>query len=104
MQAQELDRYVSLEVRIPNGDGFKWQRLAKVWAKKIPGPGREFYNGDQVLSDELSRFVTHKRTDMKPTMRLIDNGRIYNISAITDDDRWGRDFIVIHGTAGSNEG
>lgn len=72
---------------VPDGGGgytISWNVIDTVWAVMAPIAGEE-----RLLADALSGRVTHRitvrhRRDLKPSMRLRQDDRIFEIRAVLD--------------------
>jgi SPP1 family predicted phage head-tail adaptor len=87
---------VTIQELVRADDGYggtveTWQNIATVWAAIEPLRGNERYTAQQVQT-ELSHKVTIRyRSEVKPQMRLVYKGRIFEIEAAIDVEerhRW----------------
>lgn len=89
MQPGELDQriLIQFEVRTPDnygGAALAWKALAKVWAKVRPVSGRERLAGGTIAAPALYRFTIRRRADVTEGMRIMWNGKPFNIRFIGD--------------------
>ena len=69
-----------------------WENVATVWASLEAMSGREFFASQQAQSE-----VTHRiryRPDVTADMRVIHNGKVFNIVAPLPDNR-GRELVLM---------
>lgn len=71
-------------------------------AEALMGPGREFNESGARQADTDARFTVRYFTGLTQAMRVLWDGRIYDIKTFTTD-RVGR-FYFIEGTEGVNDG
>jgi len=63
-----------------------WSEVAALWAAKEPLSGREFFDAQQVFSENVTRFRIRYREGVDTTMRIAHGGRLYNIKSILDPE------------------
>ncbi|MGF7429587.1 phage head closure protein [Thermoanaerobacterium thermosaccharolyticum] len=64
-----------------------WQDIANVWAKIEDISGREYFAAKQVLTNEITTKITIRwRNDIEPSMRIVAEGRIFDIQTDIDPD------------------
>lgn len=86
--AGKLNQRVSIQqktiTRNPaNGEeGVAWSLVATVWAEAIPVRGNAFFAANQQQHTVDVRFRIRERADLAIDMRLVWNGRHYDITAI----------------------
>jgi len=73
-------------------------------AEALTGPGREFMQSGAIQADTDARFTVRWFSGLSQNMRIVWDGRIYNIKTFTTD-RTGRKFYNIEcSDEGVNEG
>lgn len=73
-------------------------------AAKMPLSAREFEAAAAIQAQTSTRFVVRWLPGIVPKMRLICEGRIYNINGAMEDQDTGRDYITLSCTEGVNDG
>lgn len=96
-----------LQVLVDSNDGSQsemWVILAtKVPASIHPLSGKEFLAASAVQSTVNTRITIRYRDDLKPSMRVIHEGILYNIKAIIPDPTL-RHHITLLCESGANDG
>lgn len=64
----------------------EWQDVATVWAAVEPLRGREYWAAAQVQSEVTTRIRIRYRSGVRPDMRVLYDGRLYNINAVIDPE------------------
>lgn len=62
----------------------KWDDFATVWANIRPLRGREYFEAAAVNAETTVKMLIRYRPGITPDMRVVYNGRIYNIQAVID--------------------
>jgi len=96
MRAGELRHRLTIESpqRLSDGAGgatVTWAPVASVWAHINPVSAREFTSAEQRAEKVTHTITLRFRNDIDATMRLIGEGRIFNIEAIINEaerDQW----------------
>ena len=81
-----------------------WIDVCKLWAEIVPLSAREFIAAQSMQSDISARIVIRYRADIDATMRLLHDGKIYNIKGVLTDPVSGREYITLPCSEGINEG
>ncbi len=63
-----------------------WQDVATVWAAVEPLRGREYFAAAQVQAEVTTRIRIRYRRGIRPDMRVLYDGRLYNINAVIDPE------------------
>lgn len=61
-----------------------WCDVARVWASVEPISGREYWASAQVQSEVTHRIRIRYRPGIKPTMRVLYQGREFEIESVID--------------------
>jgi SPP1 family predicted phage head-tail adaptor len=81
-----------------------WIDVATVWAAVEPLSAREFIQSGQTQAAIAARITMRYREGLRPTMRLIHRGEIFNIAGLLPDKVSGLEYITIPVSAGVNDG
>lgn len=113
MRASDLRHRVSVQQRATTRDSFggqstAWAEVAQVWAHIQPLNGRELVAAAAVQSDTTHAItVRYNPAFAKPEdadkLRIVWNGRIFNISASINEDERNR-MVTLSATEGLNDG
>ena len=71
-----------------------WEDVAIVWASLEAMSGREFFASQQAQSEVTQRIRIRYRPDVTADMRVIHNGKVFNIVAPLPDNR-GRELVLM---------
>lgn len=98
LRAGQLDRQItfiqkSVSVGTANSDYITgWGIIDTVWAKKFDLPGNELVADDRITYVQKTIWTIRYRSDITVEMRLVYNGKIYEILSIIENDgsrdRW----------------
>jgi SPP1 family predicted phage head-tail adaptor len=91
MQLGDLDRRIRIEQCTYTTDSVGqriavWSTLITVWAKIVYESGNEKYEANQKVAERIVKFIVRYRT-LNETMRVVYDGRVYDILAIEDISR-----------------
>lgn len=110
MKAGELRHRITIEEKVITRDDFggevsTWMK----WAENVPAAiaplsGREFMTANTELGQVTTRFVIRYRPGVAPLMRIIHDGKLYNIAAVLPDQKSGRVSLTLPCTEGTNDG
>lgn len=64
----------------------EWQDVATVWAAVEPLRGREYWAAAQVQSEVTTRIRIRYRSGIRPDMRVLYGGRVFNVTAVIDPE------------------
>ena len=64
----------------------EWQDVATVWAAVEPLRGREYWAAAQVQSEVTTRIRIRYRSGVRPDMRVLYGGRVFNVTAVIDPE------------------
>jgi SPP1 family predicted phage head-tail adaptor len=82
-----------------------WADLISVWASIEPVKGRELFAGQAFESEVTVRFRIRYRSDVTAGMRIVCDGKYYNITAVPPDTRHVRKAgLELMCTQGLNDG
>lgn len=81
-----------------------WQLVATVWADKRPSSAREFKQSQAGQSEITGEFQIRYRDDIDATMRIVHNGKVYNIEGVLEDDETGLEWLTLPYSEGVNNG
>lgn len=59
-----------------------WEEVAELWSEISPISGNESFEHGQTMSSRRYRIVLRHRGDIHPAMRLVFEGRVFNIRTI----------------------
>lgn len=68
---------------IPNPQ--EWEDVMTIWAGRRPLRGREYFAASAVQKENTVLFTIRYRKGISPYMRIVCDGRIYDIYAVLDD-------------------
>lgn len=71
-----------------------WEDVATVWASLEAMSGREFFASQQAQSEVTQRIRIRYRAGVTADMRVIHNGKVFNIVAPLPDNR-GRELVLM---------
>ena len=71
-----------------------WEDVAIVWASLEAMSGREFFASQQAQSEVTQRIRIRYRAGVTADMRVIHNGKVFNIVAPLPDNR-GRELVLM---------
>jgi len=80
-----------------NPNGFEvqtWEDITIVWAKASNLHGREFYAAAAVQAENTVEFTVRYLTGIDTSMRILFNGKQYNITAI-DNIKYKNRYVEI---------
>lgn len=72
-----------------------WATVATVWAAVEPLSAREFIAAQAVQSDVSVRITMRYRPGITSAMRLLHDGKTYNITGVLADKASGREYITL---------
>ena len=112
MQGGRLRHRVAIEQRVEtpdvNGDLVtSWAPVAdEVPAEIVPLSARELMAAQATQSEVSARITIRWRSGLKASMRIrrLDDGRVYNIAGIVEDNCSGREWITLPVSQGVNDG
>ena len=108
MRAGKLRQMIVIQSHTFTTDDFggqieAWADVATVAASVEPLSGRELIAAQAAQSEITTRFVVRYLAGIEPAMRIVYNGKIYNISAIIDPEERHRELQIMTAT-GLNQG
>ncbi len=89
MRAGKMDRFITIEEFTAVQDAFgqeteTWTEFATVWAEKVDIKARERFAAQQDLAEETTRFRMRYLQGITPKMRIVDDGKTYDIEGIAE--------------------
>lgn len=66
--------------------GEDWQEVCTVWAEIKALRGREYFVAQQTIAESNHEIIIRYRKGIKPAMRAISDGRVFDIQAVLDKD------------------
>ena len=72
-----------------------WVPVATVWAAVEPLSAREFLSAQAVQSDVSVRITVRYRPGITAAMRLLHDGKVYNITGVLADKTSGREYLTL---------
>lgn len=81
-----------------------WALVDTVWASVEPLSAREFIAAQAGQSEITARVVMRYRDGIKPTMRLVHRGQVYDIKGVLPDPKSGRHYLTLPVSEGVNDG
>ena len=87
MLAGNLDRRITIqaatETRDSQGGVVKvWATVAELWAERRDVRGREYFSARQEVAENMATFRIRWRTGITEKMRVLSDGKTYDIEAI----------------------
>lgn len=87
LNAGQLDRRITIQARAAGADARgqasgAWETFTTVWAMPMPKAGREFFGADQMQAELGFAWRIRYRTDVLPTMRVLEGSTPYEITAV----------------------
>jgi SPP1 family predicted phage head-tail adaptor len=84
MSSGEMRQRISIQKKVVGRDSFgaeaiTWSQLAEVWATAEPLRGQEYLEARRLQSDLDIRFRIRFREGIVPSMRVVYNGRTFDI-------------------------
>lgn len=73
----------------------EWQTFANVWAEVLDLKGREFWQAAQVQSEVTTRVRIRYLPGIKPSMRVVHDGRHLEITTVLDPDGRRRELQLL---------
>lgn len=108
MQAGKLNRRVTIQAPNTAKDEYNepiggWIDVATVWANVAHKSGLETLKSDADVSIVKASIRIRRRTDVTAGMRVLCDGKVYDIRAVLDDVA-GRVFVDLVCETGANQG
>lgn len=73
----------------------EWQDVATVWASVEPLRGTEYWAAAQVQAERTVRIRIRYRPGIRPDMRVLYTGRVFNIQSIIDPEERHRELQLM---------
>lgn len=88
-KSPQLNQRILLQTKVEtqSDTGFmtvSWAYYLSVWANVKPFRGREYHEADRVNAETTSWFLIRYRRGLSPTMRIVYEGRNYDILDIQE--------------------
>lgn len=81
-----------------------WADFATTWASVEPLSAREFIAAQSTQSKISARIVIRYRSGIDASMRILHDGRVYNIEGVLPDNKSGREWLTLPCSEGVNDG
>ena len=79
--------FLQKQVQVKSGvSTSQWLPTFTCWCKAEPLSGREFWQAAAVNRENEVRFTIRYRNDVLPTMRILLEGKLYDITSVQDVD------------------
>ena len=104
MSASDMDRLITIQQPQQSQDDYGepvttgWIDFAKPWAQVIPVSGREYFDAAAARAEKLTRFRIWWRSGVTEAMRIVYDGRIYDVRSIIEIGRRERLEIAAEAT------
>lgn len=98
--AQELNRKITFQEEIIGQDPVTgemvttWTDLATVFAKVEPLVGREYMAAAAIQAEDTTKFTCRYRGDLNASMRIVFDGKNYNIQSIQNIRSANRETLI----------
>ena len=89
MRAGKMDRWITIEQFTAVQDSYgqeteTWSEFKSVWAEKVDIKARERFAAQQDIAEETTRFRLRWLEDVTPKMRIVLDGKTYDIEGIAE--------------------
>ena len=79
--------FLQKQVQVKSGvSTTQWHPAFTCWCKAEPLSGREFWQAAAVNRENEVRFTIRYRNDVNPAMRILLEGKLYDITSVLDTD------------------
>lgn len=100
MKIGKLRHRVTLQEYVSLKDSFgaeieAWSDKATVWASIEPLSGREYFAARQMNAEVNTKITIRYRTGVKPTMRILFAGRVFEILSVINTEEKNRELILM---------
>jgi SPP1 family predicted phage head-tail adaptor len=100
MKIGKLRHRVRLQEYVISKDSFgaeveNWSDTATVWASIEPLSGREYFAAQQINAEVSTKITIRYRAGVKPTMRILFGGRIFEILSVINTEEKNRELILM---------
>jgi SPP1 family predicted phage head-tail adaptor len=92
LTASDLNRRITIQQKqtVVDPEGIPtetWTPVCTVWAAREPlaARAREYFSAAAINAEMTVRYRIRYRQGITPDMRVVDEGRIYNITTVLDD-------------------
>lgn len=104
LPAGNLDRRITIEQATKTrgsagSERLTWSTLIEVWAEKRDVSARELMTSGVQLSEATTAFRIRWREGITPGMRVLYDGRVYDIQAVLEPPNTRRDALDLIGKA-----
>lgn len=91
MNPGALDRLVAIQAKVATRDSFggfveRWIDRGKAWAQKLDQGGSEFRRAGVTNAEVTTIFRMRYNPDLTPAMRILHEGTLYDIVAVTEGE------------------
>ena len=100
MRAGNLRNYVEVQQLVMVEDENlewveSWLTFTSCWAEILPLIGREYWASRQVVSEVTGKIRMRYLAGIKPTMRVIDGVKTFNIEAVIDVENKHEEIVLL---------
>lgn len=101
----DIQQRVSSQDATTGEETWSWENLkSSLPAEALTGPGRESLQAGALQADTTARFTIRWFSGLTQSMRIVWDGRIYNIKTFTTDRTNRRYYYIDAGDEGVNSG
>jgi len=99
MEAGPMDRRITIQQNTGQIDDYgqeipQWSDLDEIWSQVVPLRGNERYAAQQPGALSAMKFAIRYRSDVTEQMRILYDGRYYDITYIEELGR--QDGLMLH--------
>lgn len=101
----QVQRQVEIRNQQNGAVSIAWENIdGPCWAEIAPLSAREFVQSAAVQSNVTARITMRWRDDLTASMRIVHNGKVYNIAGVLADQDSGREYVTVPVSVGVNDG
>lgn len=78
--------------------------MSNVPAEIVPLSAKEFISAQAMQSEIVARVVIRYRDGIEPAMRVVHNGKVYDIKGVLPDPKTGREWLTLPVSNGLTDG
>ncbi len=100
MRAGDLRHRVTIQQKSVTRDTYgaevvSWTDVVTVWAEITDLSGREYFDAQKVNAEVNTKVRIRHRTDLVPTMRVVEGSRTLEVLAVIDTDGRKRETVLM---------
>ena len=100
MNSGDLRHRIIIQEKISSRDTYgmekiTWSHVSEVWASAEPLRGQEYLEARRLQADIDVRFRMRYRDGIKPAMRVLHDGRIFDIQGVIHVKEAGRELQLM---------